>query len=376
MTETLNSRRRRRRKWGRGQPPPLSVSFVIAALSYVAVAASAFTSRTKALLRSGAPTSSTQILFVSAASTLGSSTPLFWGPTTTKNRQKKNATSSSSATVVSDWTLVSHKKADPKKRRASVRDQRWQEDMEALMDFQKTHGHVNVPQSERRLYQFCKNVRQNYKNIHQRNNHNSRIVSTTATSTERRSGPALSLTLDRIRQLEAIDFPWTPRDVSWKEKYDQLYEYYQQHETCSLPTESETHKALRLWVTNQRTRYRKGTMPADQVELLQALEFSWTPQDERWWDQYRQLKDFVQTQGHFRISGTQENKLRMWKNAVRRQCREYVISVTLEGTTEDVHVTGLTPERIEALRKIKFCWLPTPGPLKEQPPNDIFRGYQ
>jgi Helicase associated domain len=252
--------------------------------------------------------------------------------------------------------------------------QSWENDFSALVAYHKKHGHFIISKtSDPNLYAFCKNVRQNYKNSF----HSPQGMSKAQRPTTSHHN---SLTMDRIRSLEAIGFPWTPRDVTWNTKYEQLRQYFQQHGHCQLPSTTSEYKALRQWVTYQRSRYRNNEtssrMSLEQVQLLQDIEFSWTPQEERWWSQFRQLQSFVKVHGHYNIQGHEHTKLRCYKNTLRRHCREYVISVIMEGNTEGVHVSGLTPDRLHALRQKQFCWLPQTGPLMEVPPHDIFEGYQ
>ena len=70
-------------------------------------------------------------------------------------------------------------------------------------------------------------------------------------------------------------------------------------------------------------------------------------------------------------------KLYNWLTTLRKYCREYILCATIDGTTDNVHISGLNEERLQALRDINFCWLPKPGggPLTETPPKDIFEYY-
>jgi len=260
----------------------------------------------------------------------------------------------------------------------------WENDFAALVAYRQQYGHFSISKhSDPRLYSFCKNVRQNYK--YQQLQQSSSSSSGTITSSSPSKGVVPihqhSLTDDRIRSLEEIGFVWTPRDDMWNVRYEQLKAFYEEHGHCQLPSTTNENKELRQWVSYQRCRYRSNAVTTsrlneEQIRLLQDIQFSWTPQEERWWGQFRQLETFVKTHGHYSIHGREYTKLRCYKNTLRRHCREYVLSVMMEGTTDGVHVSGLTDERLDALRRIRFCWLPPPGPLSEIPPADIFEGYQ
>jgi hypothetical protein len=251
----------------------------------------------------------------------------------------------------------------------------WEEDFAVLVAYRQKKGHFIISKtSDPRLYNFCKNLRQNYKNnIHQ-------LQQRGKLETERPVLHQNSLTVDRIRSLDEIGFPWTPRDDTWNTKYEQLKLYFYQNGHCQLPSTTAEYRELRQWVSYQRFRYRNNetssNLSKEQVQLLQEIQFSWTPQEERWWAQFRQLELFVKTHGNYGIHGRENAKLRCYKNTLRRHCREYVQSAIMEGSTHGVRVSGLTPERLDALRRIWFCWLPQPGTLTETPPVDIFEGYQ
>jgi hypothetical protein len=319
----------------------------------------------------------------------------------------------------------------PSSQSESLRE--WETDFAALVAFQKRHGHLTIPLTEPRLYRFVKNMRQNYKYLEQQQQQedqeqvdeqhddhfgydrftlpspSSSFPTTTTTpgipsSTAPSSGlPSRrhALTPERTRRLESIGFTWTPRQDIWNDKYDQLHQFWKEHGHTDLPPADPEFKDLRRWMTYQRIRYRSNyeekqprqqgsskkppiaPLTLEQVQLLGRIQFSWTPHDETWWKKFRQLESFHRRSGNFEIKGRENHKLRCWKNTLRRQCREYVMTATLEGTTDGVHVSGLNTERLEALRRIRFCWLP-PAPalengvsvMDEHPPEDIFRGYQ
>ena len=262
----------------------------------------------------------------------------------------------------------------PRERKHSLkakRNQRWEAKYQQLKDFKERYGHVDVPQYptqsipdvDRELSIFCRNVRSQYRNLQE---------------TDRRQ---LSfLTQDRINKLEDLGFVWNSQEARWNLRYNELVEYYKEHNHSNVPTRWEENPELSSWVSAQRLRYKgknnRKPLTETQLKLLKSISFRWTPKDELWWNNYEELKQFKLNEGHFGVTCP---KMKRWKYQLRRLCREYVIAVSIVGSTDDVHVSGLNSERIDALKDINFCWMPSPSSRDDSlssPPEDIFEGYQ
>lgn len=283
----------------------------------------------------------------------------------------------------------------------------WNQKYDQLVAFKEEHGHLMVPQkvtkrfptttagtaaadgadkhqqqqqqlfeSAAQLANFCRNLRQQYK-----------------ASLQEETKHLCFLTEERIQRLESIGFIWNAHDASWYERYDELVDFTQRYGHSNVPRPWHENEQLAGWTTYQRQRYKmqKGgkskaaafgkPLTERQIELMEKIGFQWGPKEELWWNFYADLKEFGQLHnnnngggGHFRVPAQypQNPRLAKWVANVRKLCREYVLSASIDGTTVGVHVSGLNDERIEALRDIHFCWLPQPGPLKETPPEDIF----
>jgi hypothetical protein len=233
-----------------------------------------------------------------------------------------------------------------------------------LLSFKNDYGHANVPQNPSQEVQgkypqlatFCRNQRSQYTDM----------------QFEKLSSKAQA----RIQHLESIGFEFNLRQSIWDNKYQELVLFYQEHGHSNVPP--KLNSDLYNWMSYQRLKYRSPErykpLTHHQIELLEKLEFRWSPKDEVWWKNYSTLKSLKELHGSTKTS---DSKLRRWKNSLRRACREYVLAVIIEGSTEGVHVSGLNPDRLSALQQMKFCWLPhESGPLIEDPPEDIFEGYQ
>lgn len=186
-----------------------------------------------------------------------------------------------------------------------------------------------------------------------------------------------ALLQERKKRLESLGFNFDIRQSLWDSKYQKLYAFWKEH--GHLKVTKLEHPDLYNWMYYQRQKYKspnsqRKPLTHDQIERLERINFCWNPKRGEWWNNYHMLKQHFEQHGNWEIA---DFKLRAWKNSLRRTCREYVLAVSLEGSTDGVHVSGLNAKRLEALREIRFCWLlDQTGPLKEDPPEDIFDGYQ
>lgn len=273
------------------------------------------------------------------------------------NNNDKNATT----------TTTSLRMLSPKTRN----DQNWLLRFEQLSEFQKQHGHCNPSNEDNSvLCSWTKNQRMSYKNMRRGKGHN--------------------LTPARVALLNSIPgFVWSLKESKWMEMYFELREFVQTHGHCHVPSQCSrhcSHKRLARWVTQQRQKYKQATdesydsgfqpLSQQQIQVLNQLNFTWNPRDDAWRERYRELEAFKRQHGHCNVPQRyQENAaLGKWCHHQRRACKEYVLSIMIEGQVEGVTVTGLNEERINALREIDFCWLPNPS-VYEPPPKDIFTSW-
>jgi Helicase associated domain len=287
----------------------------------------------------------------------------------------------------------------------------WDVKFNELVAFHEKYGrHVNVPQyptfeipdDYQELSTFCRNVRCQYRYLH---NERTRRLS--------------FLTQERIERLESIGFVWNSQEDKWQSRYEELLAFRRRFGHVHVPHKWEESPSLASWVSYQRLRYKSfisqrqqrsnnnniktgppptttntGTHPTSkwqggdsssgghrplterQVYLLEDIGFQWGPKNEKWWEMYKDLKEFWTSTGHCKVPRNYDANphLYSWLASVRKYCRDYVLCVTMDGTTEGVHVSGLNEARLQALRDLDFCWLPpaSGGILTETPPVDIF----
>lgn len=63
--------------------------------------------------------------------------------------------------------------------------------------------------------------------------------------------------------------------TKWGGKYQQLKEYYEQHQDCNVPQRYENNPSLGIWVSDQRQAYKKNKLSQERIDLLNQLNFDW-----------------------------------------------------------------------------------------------------
>mmetsp|Transcript_10057 Transcript_10057/g.12693 ORF Transcript_10057/g.12693 Transcript_10057/m.12693 type:complete len:211 (-) Transcript_10057:263-895(-) len=179
--------------------------------------------------------------------------------------------------------------------------------LKLLREYKRIHGHLRIPKSnpqlgrwvarQRSLYRSIsatKDINAHRKNKRKRNsavnNKNSPGDNKRETSSESSlpSTPdSLTLTGERIRQLNEIGFEWistvkgTAYNNTWGKRYDDLCSYRDKHGNCNVPKNYPYDRALGVWVRNQRSQYwsmkkgKKSPMTLKRVGLLEGAGFQW-----------------------------------------------------------------------------------------------------
>ena len=194
-----------------------------------------------------------------------------------------------------------------------ARQHTWQDRYEQLLAYKEKHGHCTVPQHHPSgLGYWVKLQRENY------------------TKYDR-------LPEDRYQLLENIGFSWDPQEESWMDQYQKLVEFKNKHGHCN----AQRHKdgSLGVWVGNQRVAYANQDLRQDRSDLLQEIGFIFDLHDASWMEQYGQLTEFRNKNGHCNVP-QDYGQLGFW---VRNQ-RAFLKK------------NELKQERYELLQQIDFIW--------------------
>ena len=134
-------------------------------------------------------------------------------------------------------------------------DPRWNAHFARLVQFQKKHGHCNVPSGDafgQWVYKQRKFHRQG-----------------------RLSGR-------KVQRLEAIGFDWVKRgrvseakEARWWRNVRALAAFKKRHGHCRVPQAKKNRRGLQVWVANVRADYHKGELRPDRIQTLNELGFVW-----------------------------------------------------------------------------------------------------
>lgn len=77
--------------------------------------------------------------------------------------------------------------------------------------------------------------------------------------------------------LEKIEVCWDPakkQEDNWKDKFNMLIEYKKIHGHVNVQRTKNPDPGV--WVSAQRTAYRKGTLSSERIKMLESIGFEWS----------------------------------------------------------------------------------------------------
>jgi hypothetical protein len=202
----------------------------------------------------------------------------------------------------------------------------WEDYFEEYCNCTLETGESNIPLHHTTLGNWVRNQRKHYKQWQQG------IVVNDKTAVQ---------TPKRLRLLEDSGFIFDVAEHEWMQHYQQLQAYREVHGHCRVaPQKGSSCKedvALLRWVRTQRTKYRKGTLSEDRIELLEAIDFCWNPYE---WAYRENVKQVVESNKSIWDFKNTDGPLGLWMSRQRTQYRKYC---------SDDEESGLQEYQIELL---------------------------
>eukprot|EP00526_Cylindrotheca_closterium_P000992 CAMPEP_0113660858 /NCGR_PEP_ID=MMETSP0017_2-20120614/33127_1 /TAXON_ID=2856 /ORGANISM="Cylindrotheca closterium" /LENGTH=880 /DNA_ID=CAMNT_0000575527 /DNA_START=152 /DNA_END=2795 /DNA_ORIENTATION=+ /assembly_acc=CAM_ASM_000147 len=244
-------------------------------------------------------------------------------------------------------------------------DSQWYNKYHELEWFQQNHGHCAPRKST--------HVRLSW-SLAQRNKRKTGVLST-----------------EQIQLLDKIEFPWElHKRAKWLVMYDELVEYCNQHGHIRVSEEDDselyewmilqrkryhgivktrtamtnelerfqqnhghcaprkkTHTRLYSWSLAQRSKRDKGILSAEQIQLLDKIDFPWeVNRGAKWLVIYDELVEYCNQHGHLRVSEEDDSKLYEWM-ALQRKRYHGIVKTR----------RAMTDNQIEKLEALHFwCW--------------------
>ena len=217
-------------------------------------------------------------------------------------------------------------------------DTKWDQQYEELCEFQKKHGHCNVPKDgEHQLGYWVSKQR-----------------------VQRNSG---NMRQDRIDRLEMIGFVWDFKANNWEHMFGQLCEFKKKYGHCLVPAskvkgkDDDEFRSLGLWVQTQRQQKkgtRKSRIPQDRIDRLDEIGFVWEPRDATWNESFEELKKFREENGHCNVPKVTK-KLHSWIDKQRNRYRS----------------GKMRSDRKAKLDSVESLWDPEQKDINCQPNNHV-----
>ena len=138
----------------------------------------------------------------------------------------------------------------------------WQDRYAELSEFFDKNGHSSVPHtdsSNRRLARWVKRQRYQYK--------------------MRQEGKPSTMTDERIKALESLQFVWDSHGAAWEDRLRELEEFKAVHKHCNVPSNYKANSSLASWCKCQRRQYRllregkKSNITQARIEQLERMGF-------------------------------------------------------------------------------------------------------
>lgn len=154
-----------------------------------------------------------------------------------------------------------------------------------------------------------------------------------------------TLSIERKEELDSIGFSWKGRaiDEKWLQRYEQLKAFHSVNGNSDVCFKWKMDPGLGAWVSTQRQRRAKGQLSEEQIQLLEALGFTWQHHNRGSWDdRLGEVAAFKEKNGHCDIPQLypENPKLGRFVNITRSQRKR--------GT--------LSADRISKLDALGFIW--------------------
>lgn len=164
-------------------------------------------------------------------------------------------------------------------------------------------------------------------------------------STQRKKYRLGKLEKEVMEKLLNIGFEFDPVRERWNRNFMGLQTYYNEHGDSNITKNDKFNKKLGIWISNQKTRYKKGTLSDKEIACLEENGVSLTftsSRDETWQSMYHELMKYLEEHGNSCVPQIYpaNKKLGRWVSDQRVRFNKGV----------------LNKEKISLLDKLEFIW--------------------
>ncbi|KAL3793340.1 hypothetical protein HJC23_003850, partial [Cyclotella cryptica] len=233
----------------------------------------------------------------------------------------------------------------------------WEESYELLCQYKQTHGHCNVPQSQKPLGSFVNRQRIDH-----------------ARFLDPNSKKPTAMTPRRKKLLEEIGFVWDNMEQTWNIRYKELCEFRKKNGHAVVP---RSHGPLGAWVEKQRIEYKKfkalheddpveraatpnsgdkvprTTLTKERVQKLNDVGFVYDVREKQFEQNVGALRIFREMNGHI-DPRFMNGKLGLWVRKWEQHYRKYLEALQIHPQNATILSEILPESRLEALESVGF----------------------
>lgn len=157
----------------------------------------------------------------------------------------------------------------------------------------------------------------------------------------RKNSSIKTLSTQKIKLLDKLDFVWSPYNDEWNNMYQLAQKYFEENGNLLININYEVgNQKLGKWISIQR---RNKKISDERKRKLNNIGMIWSPYELTWEEYYVLAKEYYRKNKNLLIPIdyiVKDKKLGLWINTQRRRKRE----------------NKLTEERINKLEKINMVW--------------------
>lgn len=168
-----------------------------------------------------------------------------------------------------------------------VPDYLWQQNYNALLDYYRSHGNIDVPkgyitEDGIKLYQWLLNVKQAYRR------------------TDRKG---YRLTNSQIQQLEELGVDWRTRsEIAFEAGLSHAKDYFSENRNLDVPVSYKSPDGYKLggWISDQKEKFAARKLTQDKIEALEQIGMVWEKPDS-WNERFSLAEDYFRSHGDLEI---------------------------------------------------------------------------
>lgn len=173
-------------------------------------------------------------------------------------------------------------------------------------------------------------------------------------------GGSLRTELTEQRMVANVEGIISRTDVVFHQRYIELLQFKDIFGHCDVPKRYKENRVLAAWVSNLRSRRKRGLLSQEKIDQLDNIGFCWTSTRTQWESRLADLANFIREHGHSFVPlfYARSPYLGTWVRNLRKECRRNAISAD---KIKQLQAIGFTfevldqrwSEKLEQLRQFK-----------------------